>query len=133
MPKLRMHTYAGDSRVVAEGEMDAIRAAAAAAIRCHRTKFGYPVTELAKDRKWELESDPEGGHMVSDHEGILEITENDRCSYCGNEVPDDAFISSDDMLEGSVYCDVDCASRDLEFQMREAGRLDEDTEEDEDE
>jgi hypothetical protein len=73
-------------------------APAARRIRLHRNQYEYPVAVLEPGRKWALESDPEGQHLISDGEGILAIEEvpdawaprldDESCEGCGHQTDD---------------------------------------------
>lgn len=73
--RLFLYPYCGGHTEVAEGDIGECRQAAARAIAYHRNKMDYPVTILDRGVEWELESDPEGRHMIGGGEGILSIKE----------------------------------------------------------
>jgi hypothetical protein len=72
--RLRLYPYCGGhDDLIGEGDLAECRRRASRRIRHHRERMEYPVTVLERGRKWELESDPEGGCLISDFEGILAI------------------------------------------------------------
>jgi hypothetical protein len=74
--RLRLRSYSGMTiDLIDEDDLAACRHRAARRIRRHRNRYEYPVTVLEPGRRWELESDPEGRHLISDGEGILAIEE----------------------------------------------------------
>jgi hypothetical protein len=86
---LRLHPYSGCGPIdlIDAGTLAGCRHRAAREIRYHRTIREYPVTTLEPGRAWELESDPDGKHLISDREGILRIRDvNKKCRECGDQV-----------------------------------------------
>jgi hypothetical protein len=72
--RLRLYPYCGGhDDLIDEGELTECRRRASRRIRHHRDRMEYPVTILERGRKWEMESDPDGGCLISDFEGILVI------------------------------------------------------------
>jgi hypothetical protein len=63
----------GHDDLIGDGELTECRRRASRRIRYHRNRLDYPVAILARGRRWELESDPDGGYLISDGEGILVI------------------------------------------------------------
>jgi hypothetical protein len=112
---LRFYPYSGDHGLglLTGSTKEECRDEAARWIRDHRNSLEYPVSILERGTKWELESDPDGGSMIGDSEGVLKIIEVDepepddfeddpfcdKCKECG-EIFDESDLSDDG------YCDA---------------------------
>ena len=92
--RLRLYPYSGGHIDFVEGELKECRRRASTLIRKHRNEFEYPVAII--DRlEWELQSDPEGMHMISDCEGILKIEELPPEPEDDDEDKDDGYIATE--------------------------------------
>ena len=109
---LRFYPYSVDHGLglLTGSTKEECRDEAARWIRDHRNSLEYPVSILERGTKWELESDPDGGSMIGDSEGVLKIIEVDEPE------PDDfeAVLDNDEPFEDQCEgCGEECQVSDL--------------------